>query len=91
MDRYKVGDLIKIKDVEDPAANFNHFYKIEKVTDTGYEFTSMTYGKYYTEQEILSAIQNFLKNEQEYVTVKDYFDNNYRLATPTEILLYGRQ
>ena len=70
---------------------YNHLYKVLKVTDTGYELLSLRYDRVYTEEFLLDAITNHLKNDMSATTVAEFYDNYCRLATPQEIVLHGRE
>ena len=91
MGKFKVGDFIRIADENDMGYRYNHLYKVLKVTDTGYELLSLRYDRVYTEEFLLSAINNVLKNDKGYTTVIEFYDNYCRLATPQEIVLHGRE
>ncbi len=89
--KFKVGDYIRIADTNDMSYKYNHLYKVLKVTETGYELLSLRYNIVYSEEFLYKAITEYLKNDAEYKTVKDYYDNYCRLATPQEIVLHGRE
>lgn len=92
MDRkFKVGDKIRISDETDMAYAYNHVYSIVAVSKTGYDLRSMKYNRIYTEDELQYAVINLLSNKNNYETVGEFYDNYYRLATHSEILLYGRK
>lgn len=88
---FKVNDIIRIADESDPAYRFNHLYKVLAATETGYRLESLTYKCTYEENQLLVYIRQYLVDSQGYDNVKAYIDDAYRLVTPTERLLYGRE
>jgi hypothetical protein len=91
MGKFKVGDYIRISDKNDAGYRYNNLYKVVKVTDTGYDLMSIRYNTIYDEEFLLSAIGKLLKNNEGHKTVAEFYDNNCRLATSQEIVLYGRE
>jgi hypothetical protein len=90
MAKYKINDIIRMADTSDIGYKLNNLYKIVAVSDTGYDLYSFRHGFVYFEEQLQEYITDFLKNQDGYKTVKEFYDNYARLATPAEILLYGK-
>lgn len=81
MARFNINDIVRIKDINDPAYRSHNFYLILEINEErGYKIRSLqTQKELYLDELLTFNMDN------------DYFDNTYRLVTLQEQVLYGKQ
>lgn len=83
--KFKVGDIIRIKDKTDPSYPHNFFYEVLS-NDEMYVLQSFKKGTIYESPELLDIAKQIRYNNP-----TNFINECYRLVTKTELVLYGRK
>jgi len=80
---FKIGDIVRVKNKEDLAYAYNHFYRVVEKNTTSYTLYS-----FQTKRKVSTDVLENFRDSDMYATNRIMFNCIYRIATKAELSLY---
>lgn len=82
--KYKVFDILHVKDEQDEAYKYNSLYEVIAIIEEGYVLKSLRFKQVILPEELKRVAE---ATHSRYMTCQDFIEQDYRLATEEEIEL----